>query len=132
MSAIPSDQYERRARCVNIVDGDTQDLVWDLGFGVAYADRIRLLGVNAPAVRTRDLDEKARGLAATNFVEEWFEVAEYPGYGEGPKWPLLTRTRIVGTKGKYGRVLARVWRIVDGRELGADLLSSGHAVVYKP
>ena len=62
--------YEYRATIVRWVDGDTVDLDIDLGFGIVYANqRIRLFGINAFESRTRDLQEKQKGLAAKDFVE---------------------------------------------------------------
>ena len=126
----PLDRYERRARCTRVVDGDTQDMIFDLGFSFTHTNRVRLLGVNTPESRTLDLDEKARGVAATEYVREW--MAEAAAQAVDPVWPLVVRTRITGARGKYGRMfVTRVWR-GDGHELGRDLLEHGHAVVYLP
>ena len=62
--------YEYRATIVRWVDGDTVDLDIDLGFGIVYANqRVRLFGIDAFESRTRDLQEKQKGLAAKDFVE---------------------------------------------------------------
>ena len=54
--------YEYRAKLINIVDGDTVDVDIDLGFGVWIKDeRVRIMGIDTPESRTRDLVEKKFG-----------------------------------------------------------------------
>ena len=60
--------YTYKAKCLRVVDGDTLDAQIDLGFDTHKVIRIRLVGINTPESRTRDLEEKARGLAAKQFV----------------------------------------------------------------
>ena len=62
--------YIYKAKCERVVDGDTIDAIIDLGFDTWKKIRIRLVGVNAAESRTRDLEEKARGLAAKAFVKD--------------------------------------------------------------
>ena len=62
--------YIYNAKCVRVVDGDTIDATIDLGFDTWKKIRIRLVGMNAPESRTRDLEEKARGLAAKAFLKD--------------------------------------------------------------
>ena len=47
--------YEYRAIIRRVVDGDTVDITLDLGFDILYNNRIRLLGIDTPESRTRDL-----------------------------------------------------------------------------
>ena len=56
--------YVYKAKLDRVVDGDTLDAIIDLGFDITVHKRIRLAGINAPESRTRDLEEKKRGLAA--------------------------------------------------------------------
>ena len=62
--------YEYNATIRRWVDGDTVDVTLDLGFDILYNNRIRLYGINTPESRTRDLEEKERGLAAKDRVKE--------------------------------------------------------------
>ena len=63
--------YEYKAKLVKIVDGDTVDVDIDLGFGVWLKnERVRIMGLDTPASRTRDKVEKIFGLAAKDRVEE--------------------------------------------------------------
>ena len=56
--------FEYNARVTKVVDGDTIDAMVDLGFGTWKKVRIRMHGINAPESRTRNLEEKKKGLAA--------------------------------------------------------------------
>ena len=61
--------YTYKAKLVKVVDGDTIDVTIDLGFDVSVKKRVRFEGINAPESRTRDLKEKALGLAAKDRVK---------------------------------------------------------------
>lgn len=81
---------------VRIVDGDTVDVVIDLGFDISVKKRVRVAGIDTPEKRTRDAEEKALGVAATEFAEKWF--AENKGN-------IVVRTALDGSAEKYGRLL---------------------------
>ena len=113
--------YEYRTKVVRVVDGDTVDVDIDLGFGVwLRKSRIRLLGVDTPESRTRDLEEKKYGLAAKDFLISCL--------GEEP---ILKTTK--DGKGKFGRILGE-FLVDDGegrvRSVNDWLISEHHAVRY--
>ena len=113
--------YEYKVKeVVKVVDGDTIDVDLDLGFDIKYHVRIRLVGINTPESRTRDLEEKERGLAAKDFVGRW--LLEHAGMN-----PII-QTSLYGW-GKFGRVLGRVLN-QEGMCLNDVLIEAGHAVVY--
>lgn len=119
--------YVYRAQLVRVIDGDTYDMIADLGFGLEHGHasdvpfRVRLLGVNTPELRRGSVEHRAAGRAATEYVRHWFTAA-------GPKeWPLMIRT---SKDDSFGRWLAEVWRTGDSANLGDDLLAHGHAVTY--
>jgi len=58
-----------------IVDGDTMDCVFDLGFDVRFESRVRLLGIDTPESRTRDLNEKVYGLLSKKHLKSWVHWA---------------------------------------------------------
>ena len=58
-----------------VVDGDTIDVTIDLGFDLFKKERVRVAGVDTPEKRTRDLEEKALGIDATNWIKDSFEGA---------------------------------------------------------
>ena len=82
-----------------VLDGDTIDVVIDLGFDLYKKERVRIAGVDTPEKRTRDKEEKALGLDATNWLKDKLEGA-ISGDDD-----LVIRTELVGGVGKYGRLL---------------------------
>ena len=94
------DPYIYRIKQITkVVDGDTIDADIDLGFDVVLRDqRVRLYGINTPESRTRDLEEKAKGLAAKARVNEMAPV--------GTVVTLLTHK--YDAKGKFGRILGAI------------------------
>ena len=116
--------YDYKAKLLRVVDGDTVDAEIDLGFDISVKKRIRLVGINTPECRTRDLEEKAKGLAAKDRVKAIL--------AENPKFNLES-TEL----GKYGRVLGKIHiNILDGTEsltqicLNDQLVKEKHAVEY--
>ena len=101
--------FHYRSRVTRVVDGDTIDVELDLGFNIKLSERVRFVGVNAPESRTRDLEEKERGLAAKDFVGRW--LLEHAGMN-----PII-QTSLDG-RGKFGRVL--VCTFLPLTDLGAD------------
>ena len=107
-------------RLNRVIDGDTLVLDVDLGFRVTRAVTVRLVGIDAPEVRSSNEGEKARGLAATAHAEEIIKL------GTG-KWPLELRS----SKGKsFDRWLGRVSVRSDAGifDLGSQMVADGHAV----
>jgi micrococcal nuclease len=117
MSEMPTHNWVFPAQLVRVVDGDTVDVSISQGMHAYRTERLRLLGVNAPEARGAT---KAAGDAATAFVVDWMGVA----VGE---WPLRIETH---KSDVFGRYLALCFRVIDGRCLNEDLLSSGNAVVF--
>ena len=89
----------RVTEIVKVLDGDTIDVIIDLGFDLYKKERVRIAGVDTPEKRTRDLEEKALGEDATNWLKEQLDGAIS---GEDD---LVIRTELVGGMGKYGRLL---------------------------
>jgi len=65
----------RVVEVVKIIDGDTADFILDLGFDLYKKERVRVAGVDTPEKRTRNLEEKALGIDATNWLKEKLEGA---------------------------------------------------------
>jgi micrococcal nuclease len=108
--------YVYNAKCTRVVDGDTIDAQIDLGFDVHKKIRIRMVGINTPESRTRDLEEKKRGLAAKYRVQELLESQENK---------FILHSQGVG---KYGRCLGVIF--LGESKLQDILLEEGHAVEY--
>jgi micrococcal nuclease len=116
--------YTYKIKLDRVVDGDTIDAQINLGFDISVKKRIRFKGINTPESRTKDLEEKARGLAAKDRLKNLLEGAntiQLKSYGVG----------------KYGRCLGELHiDIVDGKEcltlenVNELLIKEGHAVAY--
>ncbi len=108
--------YIYNAKCLRVVDGDTLDAQVDLGFDTHKVIRIRLVGINTPESRTRDLEEKARGLAAKQFVVDILKKH---------KNNFILQSQGVG---KFGRCLGEIF--LGDVKLNDLLITEGHAVEY--
>ena len=107
-----------------VVDGDTIDVTIDLGFDLHKKERVRVAGIDTPEKRTRDLEEKALGIDATNWLKEKLEGA-IKGDDD-----LIIRTELVGGMGKYGRLLGWLY-IGDGTiSLNEHMIAAGYAWEY--
>ena len=107
-----------------VVDGDTIDVTIDLGFDLYKKERVRVAGVDTPEKRTKDKEEKALGLDATNWMKEQLE-----GAIDGDD-DLVIRTELVGGMGKYGRLLG--WLYIGDAELSLNeqMIDEGYAWSY--
>ena len=102
-----------------VIDGDTVDVLADLGFGVKIECRLRFIGINTPESRTRNLAEKTLGLAAKEFLVDVIaesDSIEFLSHG----------------KGKYGRVLATLYSVKGGKKTDINklMVREGHAREY--
>ena len=113
-------KYEYKAILDRVVDGDTCDAMIDLGFNTWVKKRIRFKGVDCWESRTRDLDEKKKGLAAKEFTKKLLE------YSDEGKFAL--RSHGVG---KYGRVLGELFVKGNEQSLNELLIENGHAYEYE-
>ena len=110
--------YEYTCTVTRVVDGDTIDVILDLGFSILHKCRVRLYGIDTPESRTRDKDEKVRGKLAAKFLED--------SINNGTK--VILSSTLKASKGKYGRVLGEV--IVDDININKTLIQEGHATEY--
>ena len=107
-----------------VLDGDTIDVTIDLGFDLFKKERVRVAGVDTPEKRTRDLEEKALGIDATNWLKEKLEGA-ISGDDE-----LSVRTELVGGVGKYGRLLGWLYIGDANVSLNEQMIEEGYAHAY--
>ena len=111
------EKYNYDVEVKRVVDGDTVDVMIDLGFNTHIKRRVRMYGINAPESRTRDLEEKKRGLAAKERLKE-----------------ILASDKIIMKshgKGKYGRILGELF-VEKAQEISVNnmLVREGHANEY--
>ena len=118
------EKYIYRGKLERVVDGDTIDALIDVGFDIWVKKRIRYSGIDTWESRTRDLEEKAKGLEAKARNKELLmEISSKSGY---------FRLKSYGV-GKYGRVLGEIFiEDKDGKQynINETLISEGHAYVY--
>jgi len=107
-----------------VLDGDTIDVTIDLGFDLFKKERVRVAGVDTPEKRTRDLEEKALGIDATNWLKEKLEGA-LAGDDD-----LVIRTELVGGVGKYGRLLGWLYLGDAHVSLNEEMIEEGYAWAY--
>lgn len=111
--------YEYPARPVETIDGDTIDVVADLGFHIHRQIRLRLRRVDTHEIYGvyHDSGTYQRGKEEQAFVADWLDTASD---GHDGQWPIVVETE---KKGKYGRYLATVIRRSDDANLNDDLLA---------
>jgi micrococcal nuclease len=115
-----SNLFFYRAEVVNVIDGDTLDLLVDLGFNIHHSIRVRLNGVNTPESRTSDIKEKELGLKAKDFTKDWTV-----------RHPSVYVSTVKDKKEKFGRILAMVYSDAEKTAcLNEDLIGSGYARAY--
>ena len=107
-----------------VLDGDTIDVTIDLGFDLYKKERVRVAGVDTPEKRTRDLEEKALGIDATNWLKGKLEGA-LAGTDD-----LVIRTELVGGVGKYGRLLGWLYIGDSDVSLNEAMIEEGYAWSY--
>ena len=110
--------YEYACKVERVVDGDTVDVVLNLGFDIMYKSRVRLYGIDTPESRTRNLDEKARGKMAGAFLKNAIDTGE----------KVVIQTKLKDSRGKFGRVLGNI--IVDGININQLMINNHHAAAY--
>ena len=119
------EKYIYRGKLERVVDGDTIDALIDVGFDIWIKKRIRYSGIDTWESRTRNLEEKAKGLEAKARNKELLlEVSSKSGY---------FRLKSYGV-GKYGRVLGEIFiEDSEGKQynINETLISEGHAYVYE-
>ena len=102
---------------VKVVDGDTIDIIIDLGFDLTKKERVRLAGIDTPESRTRDLEEKELGLEAKDFLTRRLEDGMISG--------LKVKTE---KDGKYGRMLG--WVFCGQTNINEEMVYRGYAWEY--
>ena len=113
--------YEYYVRKVqNVVDGDTIDVLIDLGFDILFASRVRLAGIDTPESRTKDLAEKALGLESKEYLKKYLKDAK----------SVVIKTEKMDSSEKYGRILGWVYVNGDTESLNDKMINDGYAWGY--
>jgi micrococcal nuclease len=113
--------YHYKAEVISVYDGDTITVMIDQGMKHFARVKVRMIGINTPELRTKDLEEKARGYAAKDYLKSRIEG----------------KTIVINTvkKGKFGRWLGVIWLYEEGMDelgesLNDEMIRMGHAVAY--
>ena len=108
--------YTYKAKCIRVIDGDTIVAEVDLGFNTFRKVKVRLEGIDAPEIRTRDLEEKKKGFAAKEYLEDIFSTSK--------DFTLVSKK-----VDKYGRCLGTI--LIEDININEEMIESGLAVVYE-
>ena len=117
MADKPSPYSYRVKSIVKTIDGDTFDCIMDLGFDVLLEARVRMMGIDTPESRTRDLEEKRFGLLAKEYLTMKLEAED-----------IIITTEVDNEKGKFGRILGTVW--AEGININEQMIDEHMAVRY--
>jgi len=109
--------YEYKGKITRVVDGDTVDCTLNLGFNIHHSCRVRLLGIDTPESRTRDREEKARGLLSKQTLKDLLTDKDF-----------VIKTHKKNAKGKFGRVLGEIW--IEEKNINKEMIELGYAVEY--
>ena len=113
--------YEYYVKSVEkIVDGDTIDVLIDLGFDILFQSRVRLAGIDTPESRTKDVAEKALGLEAKEYLKKHLKDAK----------SVVIKTEKMDSSEKYGRILGWVYINGDTVSLNDMMINDGYAWGY--
>jgi micrococcal nuclease len=104
----------------NVVDGDTIDVVIDLGFDILFASRVRLAGIDTPESRTTDKAEKILGLEAKEYLKKQLKDAK----------SVVIRTEKMDSSEKYGRILGWVYVNGNSESVNNKMINDGYAWGY--
>jgi micrococcal nuclease len=101
-----------------VIDGDSIECRLDLGLDISVVEVVRLLGVDAPEVRTKDPEIKKAGIAAKEWMDEELHFA-------ADIFVLSQKFQ----RGKYGRILGYIY--ADNENLNDKIIEHGYAVPYE-
>jgi micrococcal nuclease len=104
----------------NVVDGDTIDVIIDLGFDILFASRVRLAGIDTPESRTTDKAEKALGTEAKEYLKKQLKDAK----------SVVIRTEKMDSSEKYGRILGWVYINGESESINNKMINDGYAWGY--
>jgi micrococcal nuclease len=104
----------------NVVDGDTIDVIIDLGFDILFSSRVRLAGIDTPESRTTDKAEKALGVEAKEYLKKHLKDAK----------TIVIRTEKMNSSEKYGRILGWVYVNEESESLNNKMINDGYAWGY--
>jgi micrococcal nuclease len=103
-----------------VVDGDTIDVIIDLGFDIMFSSRVRLAGIDTPESRTTDKAEKSLGLESKEYLKKNLKDAK----------PIVIKTEKMNSSEKYGRILGWIYINNDTESINDKMINDGYAWGY--
>ena len=103
-----------------VVDGDTIDVIIDLGFDILFASRVRLAGIDTPESRTTDKAEKVLGLESKEYLKKYLKDAK----------SVVIKTEKMNSSEKYGRILGWIYVNGDTESINDKMINDGYAWGY--
>jgi len=104
----------------NVVDGDTIDVVIDLGFDISFTSLVRLAGIDTPESRTKYKAEKALGLESKKYLAERIKAAKN----------VVIKTEKMNSSEKFGRILGWLYLDGEGTSINHEMIEKGYAWGY--
>jgi micrococcal nuclease len=104
----------------NVVDGDTIDVIIDLGFDILFASRVRLAGIDTPESRTTDKAEKVLGLESKDYLKKYLKDAK----------SVVIKTEKMNSTEKFGRILGWIYINGETESLNDKMINDGYAWGY--
>jgi micrococcal nuclease len=104
----------------SVVDGDTIDVVIDLGFNVLFQQRVRLAGIDTPESRTSDKFEKTLGIESKEYLKKQLKEAK----------SIVIKTEKMDSSEKYGRILGWLYINGDTESINDKMINDGYAWAY--
>ena len=104
----------------SVVDGDTIDVIIDLGFDILFASRVRLAGIDTPESRTTNKAEKILGLEAKDYLKKQLKDAK----------TVVIRTEKMNSSEKYGRILGWIYINGSSESINNKMIEDGYAWGY--
>lgn len=103
-----------------VVDGDTIDVIIDLGFSIMYSSRVRLAGIDTPESKTTDKVEKELGLEAKKYLADKLKAAKR----------IVIKTEKLDSSEKYGRILGWLYLDDETTSVNNQMIKDGYAWGY--
>jgi micrococcal nuclease len=104
----------------SVVDGDTIDVIIDLGFNILFEQRVRMAGIDTPESRTKDKFEKSLGIESKEYLKKHLKDAK----------SVVIKTEKMDSSEKYGRILGWVYINGDTESLNDKMINDGYAWGY--
>jgi micrococcal nuclease len=104
----------------SVVDGDTIDVIIDLGFDILFSSRVRLAGIDTPESRTKDKAEKTLGLESKEYLKKHLKDAK----------SVVIKTEKMNSTEKFGRILGWLYINGDTESVNDKMINDGYAWGY--